>query len=171
MKKLLILALVLGFASMASATIMLSLDGALDVEEITIAPSDWVTIDIYDDGQCVPPDYLCYLDIGMISEGGYSLANARLGPAAGDFPASYNMYQLNDWDEVEFNQAWAVGSTPTAGAIFLVDLHCELKDVDVQVGLYDAGGTLVDSMVIHQIPEPATIALLGLGGLLLRRRK
>ena len=30
---------------------------------------------------------------------------------------------------------------------------------------------LVDAVVIHQIPEPATIALLGLGGLLLRRRK
>jgi hypothetical protein len=34
-------------------------------------------------------------------------------------------------------------------------------------------GTVVHTLMIHQvgIPEPATIALLGLGGLLLRRRK
>jgi len=38
----------------------------------------------------------------------------------------------------------------------------------------DEGGYLMavwDTVVIHQIPEPMTMALLGLGGLLLRRRK
>jgi hypothetical protein len=29
----------------------------------------------------------------------------------------------------------------------------------------------VHGMIIHQIPEPATIAVLSLGGLLLRRKK
>jgi hypothetical protein len=32
-------------------------------------------------------------------------------------------------------------------------------------------GVIEDTLTIHQIPEPTTIALLGLGGLLLRRRK
>jgi len=32
-------------------------------------------------------------------------------------------------------------------------------------------GNYVDSLTIMQIPEPAMIALLGLGGMFLRRRK
>lgn len=34
-----------------------------------------------------------------------------------------------------------------------------------------AEGTLIDTILVKQIPEPATLALLGLGGLFLRRRK
>jgi len=34
-----------------------------------------------------------------------------------------------------------------------------------------AGGTILDSIYVEQIPEPMTIVLLGLGGLFLRRRK
>jgi hypothetical protein len=38
--------------------------------------------------------------------------------------------------------------------------------------LLDENGAMIDTILIHQIiPEPMTIALLGLGGLLLRRRK
>ena len=36
---------------------------------------------------------------------------------------------------------------------------------------FDAGPVTTTDLVLHVIPEPATIALLGLGGLLLRRRK
>jgi len=35
----------------------------------------------------------------------------------------------------------------------------------------DDAGAVMDSQIIHQIPEPITLALLGLGGLFLRRRK
>lgn len=174
MKKVLVLMMVLGFAASANAAIMISLDGDTTVDEVTIFVSDWIVVDIYEDGMSQPPDYICYLDIGPIADGDYTLANARLGPGAGDLPSSFVQGTYAGYDDFEFTQAWAVGSTPTAGIIFEVDLHCESVAPDgmVQVNLYNAGGTLVDSAVIYQdIPEPATIMLLGLGGLLLRRRK
>ena len=53
-----------------------------------------------------------------------------------------------------------------------IAFHCEGPgDVIVQLWTTDfSGATLVDSIIIHQVPEPVTMALLGLGGLFLRRR-
>lgn len=83
------------------------------------------------------------------------------------------------------------GTDPTLGSYILLDnilVHC-LGPGDVTLSLIAAGpvyyhddtagafstlyqaGTILDSIVIHQVPEPATLALLGLGGLFLRRRK
>jgi hypothetical protein len=36
---------------------------------------------------------------------------------------------------------------------------------DVEIALVDGNGEVVDSQVVHQIPEPMTLALLGIGGL------
>jgi hypothetical protein len=42
---------------------------------------------------------------------------------------------------------------------------------DVTIKLFDGEANLVDSLTIEQTPEPATLALLGLGALLLRRKR
>jgi len=176
MKKLLVLLMVLGITSIASAAIELSINGATDVEEITIMVSDTVTIDIHNLGGSLPIDFSAYLDFFYQSEGTYSLSNARLGDAAGDFPANFSMYTgYYDNDEVAFFQNWAVGSEEVPGEMFLIDMHCEAVG-DVLVQLYDSrvdgGYTMVDEILIHQIvPEPMTIGLLGLGALFLKRRK
>jgi hypothetical protein len=41
---------------------------------------------------------------------------------------------------------------------------------DAIIWLFDGEGNFLDSQTIHQTPEPATLALLGLGALLLRRK-
>jgi hypothetical protein len=57
------------------------------------------------------------------------------------------------------------------GVLDAKDLHCDYGPSDDVIILWSQDAEELDRIVIHQIPEPATIALLGLGGLLLRRRK
>ena len=47
--------------------------------------------------------------------------------------------------------------------------HCDGPG-DVTFAVVDENGEILDTQVIHQIPEPMTLVLLGLGGLFLRRR-
>jgi hypothetical protein len=51
-----------------------------------------------------------------------------------------------------------------------VGFHCEGPG-DCTFYLVDNNGEVLDSQVIHQIPEPMTIALLGMGGLAMFRRR
>jgi hypothetical protein len=64
------------------------------------------------------------------------------------------------------------GTFNDIGVLDAKEIHCDrAPSVDVVV-LYDPTTLApLDSVTIHQVPEPATIALLGLGGLLLRRRR
>jgi hypothetical protein len=180
MKKLLVLMMVLGMATMANATIQLSVNGIIDggenVTDITLMPSDTITIDIWNDAGQSPINFTAYLDIYPNNTGCFDTANARLGDHAGDFPSNFVMDVLGDIDEYTVYQNWAPGTvTDTEGAIFLIDLHCLSPDNIVTVELYDErvdeGYTIVDTLIIHQIPEPMTLVLLGIGGLFLKRRK
>ena len=170
MRKLVILTLVLGLASVANAALVLSIDGDTDTKEITLDPSDSVVIDIYNtDGEI----YLSYLDIGWMTEGLYSLSNPHLTALAGDLAKVVGPYEVPAYDihEVEVTLAQGEGlSTP--GSQFEITLHCE-GEGDVYVCLFVDPDYVnpADALVIHQTPEPMTIALLGLGGLFLRRRK
>jgi hypothetical protein len=167
MKKLLILMLVLGMASAANAA--LSLAGPTEINE-----GDTVTIQISSDSTV---DDGCYLDFGYVSEGGFELSNPRflypyppiIIPPYPPIPPPYN-------DIIEFALlfASAPGEVVTPGVWFEVDLTCLKADVDVFVEMYDSAApyALIDSLTIHQVPEPMTLVLLGLGGLfVLRRRK
>jgi hypothetical protein len=58
-----------------------------------------------------------------------------------------------------------VTTTITSGLLVRdVGFHCEGPG-DATLYLVDNNGEILDSQVIHQIPEPMTITLLGLGGL------
>jgi hypothetical protein len=172
MKKFLVLMLVLGIATAANATLELSLNGAtngdIQLQEITIAPSDTVKIDVHSDAAGIA----------------YDAWVAVVGPASGfGLPGNINSNAGPDasiTDVARPDHLWVqakdvtgdIGDEILPGEHFWWELHCE-DEGDVIVELKDfQTDAVLDTIIIHQIvPEPMTIALLGLGGLLLRRRK
>jgi hypothetical protein len=190
MRKLLVLLVVLAVSSVASAQIIdlqiASLNGApiTPVKEITIAPSDEVNIDIVSLG--ITP-MLMNLDgiVSVASAGGQgTLLNDDMVTLTYPYDEGFNNFLL-----LEAGVAFEVATGAFMGMAegIIIDhilVHClEEGDVIVSVTPGDTWGGTFDvtgqpyggawgSVTIHQIPEPMTIALLGLGGLvLLRRRK
>jgi hypothetical protein len=182
MKKLVALMLVFGMVSVASAGLQLSVNGNPDPidTEIELLPSETLELDIWTDadiGMFAGHLWMCVVKTtqGTITGGaGTITASVVSGPApsTGVIPPAG---MEGRWGNV-FN----LESTPIAAGTIIVDsliFHCETERLDAVVELWevieDVGtGVLYDSVIIHQIPEPATMALLSLGGLfLLRRRK
>ncbi|HUT30830.1 MAG TPA: PEP-CTERM sorting domain-containing protein [Sedimentisphaerales bacterium] len=188
MKKLLVLLIVLAVASLGQAAIMdlqissLNGDPIDPVKDITIGESDWVNLDIVyiPDGAgnlqsldtVVSVDGLGTLDVSALTWAYNEGFNRTIEYTPGE---SYNI---------------SSGSFNGIGPGLIIDhilVHCDSGDPlnDVLVALAPdtaSGGTIYltgapfdgtwGSVVIHQVPEPMTVALLGLGGLaLLRRRK
>lgn len=189
MKKLLVLVLVLAMASAANATLQISIDGDPEPteSEYELSPSETIEMDIWTDAAIPPFGQFVWAmvvdtDDGTLSGGAPIWANLPAGTAAAVTGAT------EDNDSVipptGMQGIWGnianVGSTFTtiaAGTVLFdsIVFHCE-RMVDATIELYLVTEDVqmsnpIDSVIIHQIPEPATIMLLGLGGLLLRRRK
>jgi hypothetical protein len=170
MKKFLILMLVLGMTSMASAAISLSAPGVV-AGEITMPSGDLVVTVVSDDDQ--PWDGFIAIIDGTYGDFG---AVAML-PAAGSDATmqDYGPYSI-------YAHIAALGAASldpdnydvTPGSQFqtTVAFTGAALQQDLQILLLNDGLAEVGSIAIHGIPEPMTVALLGLGGLfMLRRRK
>jgi hypothetical protein len=189
MKKLLVVMLVLGLTSVAGATnvdklIQLTVDGQV-YDEITLYESDWVTLDMQiADGHSSDG---VELDLEVISLGG--AGHIELDPEMVTVPTDI-LVAFEEWSHVVSGVSDSgieviagMGFSPVTGKfVDYILFHCDgIGDVEVRITL--SGTTRVDgdpitaddlgSIIIHQdIPEPMTVALLGLGSLfLLRRRK
>ena len=175
MRKLLILTVVLGMASMANAGLSLVVGGVESGATITIAPTDSIWIGIYDDtgGTQLDAAIAIALD-GAVPEAGGSWTSGNNVYSPPAIPGAYN----SPWGPTPYGDVWfLVGSLPITnmpgiGLLADYEFHCDILYDDVVINLMaDDLSTVLDTLTIHQIPEPMTMALLGLGGLFLRRRK
>jgi len=172
MKKFVVLLVVLALASMANATIMLSVNGSTTQNSITLSVGGTCMIDIYSNDSS---SHQGTIAVRPANPG--TLSNPVVykpvpaGNSAGTTAVDYTGFGVGiGYDFVSAGTPVDQGGTlPSPGTHFDFLYTCTGVGT-VIVDLYE-GTTPVDSVTITQIPEPATMAILGLGALLLRRKK
>jgi hypothetical protein len=189
MRNLLVVLVVLGMATVANATLQISVNGIPEPQltEISLGPSEHAELDLWTDAD-IPSDTFIYWAMVTPTDMA-SISGGRAIPPLDD-PGVYSNTIYDD--AVGFlgypapQGTEGVGGTiaaysptiiPAGTTIFDgIDFHCKVDNGDTPVYLvitpdfvnYD----IVDEVLIHQTPEPMTLGLLGLGGLgLLRRRR
>ena len=173
MKKLLVLMLVLGIASMATAGLSLWVNGLpAESSSIEMVESEVAMIGLYNDGTVDKSIGYLTIDGGpgsWVSPYAYTIYNP---PATGHVSTYAYLYPdaqaLNGW--VFINADANPANLNGIGLLAEFEFHCDGLG-DVTISYNDSNLGLMDTLIIHQIPEPVTMVLLGLGGLFLRRRK
>ena len=193
MKKFVIVMLVLGMATTANAVLTLSVDGGPNPGNLTLAMSETIELDVTAPIGLTGGSFTiqlsnsqgalgystleysteyCDLYIPSIPYSTYTTWDMPWAPKGSD-PMDSKHITVNGGN---FSNAIALPDTIVWGIIFHCEEHTPVTISLISDGVDYAGGevlggVVMDSIVVQQIPEPATIALLGLGGLLLRRRK
>ena len=192
MRKMLILMLVLGVVSVASAmNLKIWVDGAPPPQSnaITIPqPSGTAAISINAPEGWASPGASIYW--GLVCDPAAGTITATYDPGDGILvpraiipPAPDASMGLSTDNSVFFPgfgvygsiDAWAAVTAGQGTYFDSIVFHCE-SGADAVVQLWYTIDpdyvvfTLADSVTIHQVPEPTTMILLSLGGLLLRKR-
>jgi len=181
MKKLLVVLMVLSVATIANAGLVIT-----GVPTDPIKPSDNLIIGVSGDGQeaLAFAAYVVVQGPAMLAGGtlNYSFGLSEYGLHTNDdtyvpwMQGIYNDPSIQQVAHIFFADT-TVPVTPLNGALVSnIAFHCEGPgDVTISlVTMNDDGSavlTIWDTQIVHQIPEPMTLGLLGIGGLFLRRRK
>jgi len=160
--------MVLGVVSTANAALLLCVDYVIDPPDtaVTLIPSEHATISVYSDAQTQANTEVW---LTVIGPGELDITNGTVygEPSYWErlVDVDFNLFFIDLYLEME------PPPIPEGMVVDLLDFHCTgPEDVILLLGS-TPGGSQFDTQVIHQVPEPMTIVLLGLGGLFLRRRR
>jgi hypothetical protein len=182
MKKLVVLALVLSVASMASAALQISLNGNQALNEVTVGLGQVATVGLWTDQAIAPGSgewfgaAITALVPATTMSGGVSMFPTETGIAIFQSAAVDLAYPVPAGED-------GIGFTVTLGTISGIpangDIVTGMSFSSLVKGDYTltltgsmdyVATTFQDSVIVHVTPEPMTMGLLGLGGLFLRRR-
>ncbi len=164
MKRVFVLALVMGLVSAANGAATL-VEGPVD--PINIGETATITVSNADDG-----GYLGWLQIADLTVADYDGMPELTAAGNPDGSSSSVTPYASDDAWYEFTVSSFAPDNPVLAGGHIVVKVVGVSEGTTALNLYDEGGeTLLSSFDITVIPEPMTIALLGLGGLLLHRRK
>jgi len=165
MKKLISLMLIALMGTVASA-VTIKLQGPAEVKA-----GDVVSISLYSDTA------VGAFTIVSVTDGGASGLASNPAIAAGfDFAMFNNNGVLNTSGLLIQNATGKTGfgSPLLSGVLYTFDYtvasDITAKTITLSVS-GNAGGTAIEALTMNVVPEPITVALLGLGGLFIRRRK
>ncbi len=165
MKKLLVLVLVLGFASAADA-VLIQIDGST-AEALDVQQTATITV--------ISEDTLNWLGYLIIEEGGVgTLSNPIQSTLAGDPAlAGATEYTEAGWGNgYELTVAGSASFPVGVGTQFSFDYTGTLgQTAKISLFVDPEFNIPVASTTVNVVPEPMTIMLLGLGALFLRRRR
>jgi len=187
MKRSLIIALVLLTATVTNAMMVLGVDGGPNPGVITLAPSDTFELSAVVGPGFGFGDFLISLSNaqGSLDKSGveFSPGTIMYIPSYGDIIVPWPVPWQSPVPGLPNDaQHFSFGGGSLPPDVILYDeiimwgliFHCdEPTDVVVTLEEYLGAGqfVLLDEIIVHQIPEPATMLLLGVGGLLLRQRR